>query len=70
MPSIKQRKSMKPICKLTGTDGNVFALMGLVARTLRRNGQADMVREMSRRTCSCHSYGEALRILGDYVDIR
>ncbi len=28
----------KPKCKLVGTDGNVFALLGTASKTLRRAG--------------------------------
>ena len=31
-------KSMKPKCKLVGENGNIFNLMGIAARTLKRAG--------------------------------
>lgn len=48
----------KPDCKLIGEDGNVFNLMGLAARTLRRNGLAEQATEMTERVtgyqiCAC-----------------
>ena len=59
----------KPDCKLIGEDGNVFNLMGLAARTLRRNGLAEQATEMTERVTGCGSYDEALCIIGEYVNI-
>lgn len=59
----------KPDCKLVGEDGNVFNLMGLAARTLRRNGLAEQATEMTERVTGCGSYDEALCIIGEYVNI-
>lgn len=62
-------KQQKPDCKLLGEDGNVYNLLGIASRTLRRSGLADQVKEMCDRVYSSGSYGEALCIIGDYVNI-
>lgn len=59
----------KPDCKLIGEDGNIFNLTGIASRTLRQNGIADEAVEMRDRICASGSYGEALCIIGDYVNI-
>ena len=59
----------KPDCKLIGEDGNIFNLMGIASRTLRRNGMAEQAAEMRDRICASGSYDEALCIIGDYVNI-
>lgn len=59
----------KPDCKLIGEDGNIFNLMGIASRVLRQNGMADEAVEMRDRICASGSYGEALCIIGDYVNI-
>lgn len=59
----------KPDCKLIGEDGNIFNLMGIASRTLRQNGMVDKAVEMRNRICASGSYGEALCIIGDYVNI-
>ena len=59
----------KPDCKLIGEDGNIFNLMGIASRTLRQNGMAEQAVEMRDRICASGSYGEALCIIGDYVNI-
>lgn len=59
----------KPKCKFVGQDGNVFNLIGIVSKTLKKAGQADKATEMSQRCFGAGSYGEALNIMGEYVDI-
>ena len=39
----------KPKCKLIGEDGNVFAIIGRVSKTLKRNGQIDKVKEFKKK---------------------
>lgn len=60
---------MKPDCKLIGEDGNVFNLMGIASKTLKRNGMQDEAKEMNSRIFDCESYNEALSIIGEYVNI-
>lgn len=59
----------KPDCALIGQDGNIFNLVGIAARTLRRNDMADRAKEMSDRVFASGSYHEALNIIGEYVNI-
>ena len=61
----------KPSCPLIGQDGNIFNLVGIAARTLREAGLRDQAKELTHRIFSgeCHSYGEALCLIGEYVTI-
>lgn len=59
----------KPDCKLIGEDGNIFNLMGIASRTLRRNGMAEQAVEMRDRIRASDSYDKALCIIGEYVNI-
>ena len=36
----------KPKCALIGKDGNIFNLMGIASRTLKRNGMQEQSKEM------------------------
>ncbi len=58
----------KPDCPLIGADGNIFNLLGIASRTagawFERTGK-----EMSDRVFVSGSYGEALCIIGEYVNI-
>lgn len=65
----KGTSTMKPECKLIGEDGNVFGLIAIVSRTLKKNGLDDQAKEMTNRVFECDSYSEALQIMGEYVDI-
>ena len=59
----------KPDCALIGQDGNVFNLVGIASRTLRRNGMAGQAKEMTDRVFASGSYHEALNIIGEDVNI-
>jgi len=59
----------KPKCKLTGTDGNVFALAGVVSRCLRKAGQPEKAEEFSKLLFSCESYDKALQLMMEYVEV-
>lgn len=66
----KTEKREKPDCELIGQDGNIFNLMGIASRTLKRNGMRDEAEEMvDRITNGASSYDEALRIISEYVNI-
>ena len=66
-----QRQEQKPDCPLIGADGNIFNLMGIASRTLRRAGMQEQAEEMRQRITGgdCHSYYEALAVIGEYVNI-
>ena len=59
----------KPDCALIGQDGNIFNLVGIAERTLREHGLTDQAKEMKDRVFASGSYGEALCIIGEYVNI-
>ena len=59
-------KSEKPKCKLLGEDGNIYNLMGIASRTLKKNGLEEMFNKI---TTEAKSYDEALCIIMDYVDV-
>ena len=60
----------KPICKLTGTDGNVFAIIGKVSRTLKDHKQEDRAKEFADKAMNCPSYDAVLQLCFSYVDVR
>lgn len=65
----KSKSMEKPDCVLIGEDSNIFNLAGIAARTLRAHGMKEQAKEMKERVCSSHSYGQALSIIGEYVNI-
>lgn len=59
----------KPDCPLIGQDGNIFNLVGIASRTLREHGQQEQAAELTSRVFASDSYGKALSIIGEYVNI-
>jgi len=59
----------KPECKLVGTDGNVFALIKKVEKTLIQAGMREEAEEFKTRVMETKSYNEALQVMGEYVSI-
>ena len=53
--------------QLTGTDGNIFAIIAKVREALRRNGRSDLVKEFTDYITSSSSYEEALCRVMEYV---
>ena len=60
----------KPPCKLVGTDGNVFAIIGRVQRALKQAGQDARAREFVQRAFGARSYQEVLGLAFEYTDVR
>ncbi len=58
------------IVQLTEKDGNVFNLAGIVSSELRRNGYQEEAKEVSERLFKCESYGAALRMFMEYVNVK
>jgi hypothetical protein len=59
----------RPVAKMIGQDGNVFNLIGIASRALKKAGKIDEEKEMISRITKAGSYLEALAILTDYVRI-
>ena len=56
--------------RLTGTDGNIFAIIAKVREALRRNGCSDLVKEFTDYITSSSSYEEALCRVMEYVIVK
>jgi len=59
-----------PVCRLIGTDGNVFAIIGKVQRTLREAGQPERASAFAERAFQSRSYDEVLQLCLEYVDVQ
>lgn len=59
----------RPVCRLVGTDGNAFAVIGLVRQTLRRAGRPERAIEFVERAFRLGSYDELLRLCFEYVEV-
>ena len=56
--------------QLTGTDGNIFAIIAKVREALRENGDSDLVKEFTDYITSSSSHGEALCRVMEYVIVK
>jgi len=59
----------KPVCKLIGSDGNVFNIIGCVSRTLKQAGLKDKAEEFTKKAFSSHSYDEVLQLAMMYIEV-
>ncbi len=59
----------KPPCRLTGTDGNVFAVISTVQRALRRADLHDRAAEFVRRAHASRSHDDVLALCFEFVDV-
>ena len=56
--------------QLTGTDGNIFNIIGKVRAALRRNGHSDLIKEFTDYVTGSSSYEEALYRVMEYVIVK
>jgi hypothetical protein len=59
----------KPTVKLTGTDGNVFSLLGACTRALRKAGMTVEATALTDDVMGAGSYDEALQMMMRAVDV-
>ena len=67
MKNIPQ-EHQKPECPIIGADGNVFNLIGIASRTLKRSGMPEAANEMRERVMDSGGYDNALAIIMEYVE--
>jgi hypothetical protein len=48
----------KPICKLTGGNGNIFNIIGRVSKTLKKAGFFDEAKEFQQKAFASKSYDD------------
>lgn len=57
----------KPTIKIKGLDGNIFAVMAVASRELKRAGLKEQAYEMQNRIMTATNYHAALAIIGEYI---
>ena len=63
-----EQTQKKPKCAIIGENGNIFNIMGIASKTLKRNDMAEESKEMCSRVTSSGSYEETLGIIMEYVE--
>ena len=59
----------KPIVKLLGEDGNVFAIIGAVSQGLRRAGLSKQAEDFQEKAKNSESYDAVLALVSSYVEV-
>lgn len=54
---------------LVGEDGNIFNLVGLTSKALKRSGYKEYAEELNSRLKEQESYDDALNLISEYVEI-
>lgn len=67
--SKKKNKQKKPRCELVGENGNIFNLVGIAMDALEGAGFHSKAKEMRAKVFRSRSYGEALSIIMEYVEV-
>jgi len=60
----------KPIVKLIGQDSNIFNLMGIASKALKKANLSKQAEEMTNKIMNSSSYYEALNIIREYYQIK
>lgn len=60
--------SEKPKAAIIGADGNVFNLIGICSKSIKKAGYDKEANEMSERIFKSKSYDEALAIMCEYIE--
>jgi len=61
------QKYKKPKCRLTGEDGNAFAILGRAMRAMRKAGHDHLIGEMMKKA-TAGDYNHLLATVQDYVE--
>lgn len=59
----------RPTVELTSENGNVYNLIGVVSKALKRSGFKQHAKEMEERCLHAGDYDEVLRIFQEYAII-
>jgi hypothetical protein len=55
--------------KLTGNDGNAFAILGSVSNALKKNGYPEMAKEFMKEATTS-DYDHLIETVIDYVEVK
>lgn len=62
-------EKQKPKVKLVGENGNIYNLIGIASKALKKEGLVNEAKEMTDKIFQCSSYDEALSTICEYVDV-
>jgi hypothetical protein len=59
----------KPHIKLVGEDGNIFNLVNIAQKALKKAGQYDEATELGKKLWSMESYDKAIQLIMNYCEV-
>lgn len=59
----------KPKAQVIGQDGNVFNLMEICSRVLKKAGQQEQAKLMTEEVFKCKCYEDALLVMSKYCEL-
>jgi len=59
----------KPTVKIIGENGNVFNVIGLCSKALKKAGMLEEAKKFKSRAINSSSYDEVLRLAMDYCEV-
>ena len=65
----KNDKQTGVIIKVVGEDGNIFNIMGLAARAMKKAGLEEELKQMVEEASHTQSYEEAICKIGEFVEL-
>lgn len=60
----------KPVAEVIGQDSNVFNLLGICSKSLKKAGMHEEAKQMSERVFNSSSFDHALVIMSEYCDLQ
>lgn len=62
-------KTNKPTAVLSDTDGNVFAIIGVAVKALKKDGKPELAAEFKSKALSAHDYDSVIQLVMEYCDV-
>jgi hypothetical protein len=59
----------RPTVRLVGQDGNVFNIIGLTLRAIRKHSGDAAAKEFSTKAFALHDYNEVMRLIMETCDV-
>ncbi len=57
------------VVQLSGENGNVYNIIGLVSHRLFKSGHKDLSKQFRQEVLDCQSYDEVLQLAMKYVEV-
>jgi hypothetical protein len=66
----REDKMPKPVVQLTGENGNVYNLLSICVRALRKEGMVDEAEKLKADVMAAEDYDHALRLMMEACEVQ